>query len=75
MENDCRSVALPAISTGVYGYPLAAAARVSLSTVIEFQRQATQPELVRFVLFGDDALRAFEQALLHMPGIDTAAPG
>ncbi|HVU87596.1 MAG TPA: macro domain-containing protein [Pirellulales bacterium] len=75
VENDCRSVALPAISTGVYGYPLADAARVSLSTVIEFQRDAARPELVRFVLFGDDAMRVFAETLSQWPGIESDDPG
>ena len=51
-----RTVAFPAISCGVYGYPLDEAAPIALSSV----RQAdTRVELVRFVLFGDAALAAF----------------
>ncbi len=68
VENDCRTVAMPAISTGVYGYPLAEAARVSLETVIAFLNDAQQPELVRFVLFGPDALAVFSETLLHLSG-------
>lgn len=74
VEHDCRSVALPAISTGIYGYPLPAAAHVSLSTVIKFQRSAAQPELVRFVLFGDDALRAFSDTLSRLASTEPAGP-
>jgi O-acetyl-ADP-ribose deacetylase (regulator of RNase III) len=58
--HECRSVALPAISTGVYGYPLENAARVALGTAVEFLERFGQPQLVRFVLFGDEALRVFE---------------
>ena len=59
-ENGCARVAFPAISTGVYGYPLGEAAPVAVAAV---RGADTQVELVRFVLFGQDALRAFERAL------------
>src|SRR3954451_4494038 len=56
------SVAFPAISTGVYGYPVELAAPVAVAAV----REAMAPpvELVRFVLFNDEALRVFERALV-----------
>jgi O-acetyl-ADP-ribose deacetylase (regulator of RNase III) len=63
VEHDCRSIALPALSTGVYGYPLHLASRVALGTVIEFLQQHGQPQLVRFVLFGDRAYEAFRSTL------------
>jgi O-acetyl-ADP-ribose deacetylase len=58
----CRSVAFPAISTGVYGYPVDRAADVALRTTAE--ELAGQPEIERvtFVLFSDEHLAAFEQA-------------
>lgn len=59
VERGCRSVAFPAISTGVYGYPLELAADVALRTVIAFLRENGRPELVRFVLFGRPAYEAF----------------
>lgn len=63
IEHDCRSIALPAVSTGVYGYPLARAAEVSLGVAVEFLKAEDRPELVRFVLFGEPALRAFTEQL------------
>lgn len=54
------TVAFPAISAGVYGWPMSDAARIAVRTV----RQAATPpvELVRFVLFSDSALEAFRAA-------------
>ena len=63
VEHQCRSVALPAVSTGVYGYPLAAAAQISLAATAEFLKEHGRPEIVRFVLFGDPALAIFTSTL------------
>jgi O-acetyl-ADP-ribose deacetylase len=59
-ELGARTVAFPAISTGVYGYPLEEAAPIAVGAV---RNAETHVELVRFVLFGDDALRAFAAVL------------
>jgi len=63
VEHDCRSIALPALSTGAYRYPMDQAARVSLSTAIDFLKEHGKPELVRFVLFDAGAYGAFAAAL------------
>lgn len=62
-QHGCRSVAFPAISTGVYGYPMDRAAELSIRVVIDFLQQHEQPELVRFVLFGEGAWGAYARAL------------
>ena len=62
-ELGCRSLAFPAISCGVYGYPPEEAAPVALSAVTEALVQHPEIELARFVLFGDDLYAAFERAL------------
>jgi O-acetyl-ADP-ribose deacetylase len=66
VERDCRSVAFPAISTGVYGYPVDLAAQASLETVRDFLVEHRRPELVRVVLFGEGAYGAFSRVLEEM---------
>ena len=65
-EHHCRSVALPSLSTGAYGFPIDQAARIALATADEFLKEEGPPELVRFVLFGTEALAAFEAALREL---------
>lgn len=65
-EHDCQSVAFPAVSTGVYGYPIDLAASVSLKVVRRFLVEHQTPELVRFVLFGEGAYGAFARVLESM---------
>lgn len=59
-EVGARSVAFPAISTGVYGYPIAPATQIAVDTV---RSTLTHAELVRFVCFNDDVLDAYRTAL------------
>ncbi|HTN22731.1 MAG TPA: O-acetyl-ADP-ribose deacetylase [Solirubrobacteraceae bacterium] len=59
----CARVALPAISAGVYGYPLAAAARVAIDATRAALDDHPEVREARFWLFGDDAHAAFAAAL------------
>jgi O-acetyl-ADP-ribose deacetylase len=59
-ELGARTVAFPAISTGVYGYPVELAAPVAIRSVLD---APTQVDEVRFVLFGPYVYEAFERAL------------
>jgi O-acetyl-ADP-ribose deacetylase (regulator of RNase III) len=64
----CRRVALPAISTGVYGYPLPDAARVAIDAVrAALERHATLRE-ARFWLFDERAHDAFAAQLAALDG-------
>src|SRR5262249_19448922 len=59
-----RTIALPAISTGVYGYPLDLAAPIALGAIIDhLRRHRGVHDEVRCVLFGAAALQAFAAAL------------
>lgn len=62
-ELGARSVAFPAISCGVYGYPIPEAAAIAVRTVKDFAEKDTRIEVVRFVLFGEDTYKPFEYAL------------
>ena len=62
-RNDCRSVVLPAISCGAYGYPVAAAAAVSISAVKRELIASGAPALVRWVMWDESAYAAWRKAL------------
>ena len=59
-EQGAESVAFPAISTGVYRYPIEEAADIAISAVVE---ASTDVREVRFVLHGAEAYAVFERAL------------
>lgn len=66
LEHDCRSIAFPAISTGVYGYPRDLAATTSLEAVRRFLGEQGRPSLVRIVLFDEGSYGAFARVLEAM---------
>ena len=53
------SIAFPAISTGIYSYPLEAATEIAVRTVREFAAEAGELATVHFTCFSDEALRAY----------------
>ena len=65
-ENGVESVAFPAISTGVFGYPAEEAAEVALQAVREEAERLERIRLVRFVLFGKGDLEVHEMALSRL---------
>jgi O-acetyl-ADP-ribose deacetylase (regulator of RNase III) len=62
-DNGIESVAFPAISTGIFGYPLEEAAEVAVQTVREQADRLERVRLVRFVLFGERGLEIHETVL------------
>jgi O-acetyl-ADP-ribose deacetylase (regulator of RNase III) len=63
-EAEAVGIALPAISCGIYGYPLDAAATIAIDAVAQELAIPGSLELATFVLFSDAAGAAFERALL-----------
>ena len=61
--NSYTSVAFPAISTGVYGYPRAAAAEIAVKTVSEFITRHALPEQVYFVCYDEENAHLYERLL------------
>jgi len=62
-DNDIRSIAFPAISCGVYGYPLEQAAAIAVNTVLEQAEKYPDITDVYFVCFNDAVYSAYQQAL------------
>jgi O-acetyl-ADP-ribose deacetylase len=61
------SVAFPAISTGVYGYPVEEAASVALGALREALRAGSAVSLVRCVLFSAEDFEIYRRALFALP--------
>ena len=62
-QHDCRTVAFPAISTGIYGFPLARAFGIAVREVQQFLMHHDLPEHVTFVCFSESALHICESAV------------
>ncbi len=59
-EHGIKTIAFPAISTGVYAYPLVDATSIAISTVVEFVKQEPNAfEEIRFVTFSDEAFNIY----------------
>jgi len=62
-ENDIKSIALPAISTGIFGFPMKECARIMLKAAIEYLQGQTRIEKVIFCLYDQKALETFIKQL------------
>lgn len=63
-EYGCRTIAFPAISCGVFGYPLLDAARIAIEATSEFLAAHELPANVTWVLFGEETFLAWQEAVL-----------
>jgi O-acetyl-ADP-ribose deacetylase (regulator of RNase III) len=64
LKNAVRTIAFPAISCGIYGYPVEAAAEIAVSETRNVLADREEIERVLFVAFGDDVRRALERSIL-----------
>ncbi|NLF44371.1 MAG: macro domain-containing protein [Bacteroidales bacterium] len=64
-EKNITSVAFPAISTGIFGYPKKEAAWISLQTIVDLCPSLKKVKTIRFVLFSDSDLDIFSNTLSH----------
>jgi O-acetyl-ADP-ribose deacetylase (regulator of RNase III) len=63
VANNVSTIAFPAISCGIYGYPIPAAAQIAIDTVTRFLANDRTIDQVVFACFGDEVLNAFQSAL------------
>ena len=62
-ENGMKSIGFPAISTGVYGFPIERCAEIMLSVAIDYLQRETGVVRVVFCLYGEEAFGVFEWVL------------
>ncbi|MHC4574013.1 MAG: macro domain-containing protein [Planctomycetota bacterium] len=62
-ENNLKSISFPAISTGVFGFPIERCAEIMLKTTIDYLKGQTGLDKVLFCLFGQAAYQVFENQL------------
>jgi O-acetyl-ADP-ribose deacetylase (regulator of RNase III) len=63
LENGCKTIAFPNISTGIYGYPKEEAAEIAVKTVKEFLNENKAIEMVTFVCFDDENYKLIEKQI------------
>jgi O-acetyl-ADP-ribose deacetylase (regulator of RNase III) len=61
-EHGCRSIAFPAISTGIFGFPLQSATDIAIKTVRERLARESSLQQIIFVCFSEEVLAAYRAA-------------
>lgn len=62
-DHNCRTVAFPAISSGIYGYPKDQATGIAVGAVNDFLQQNAVPDTVTFCCFDDQTAELYQRAV------------
>ncbi|RLF46343.1 MAG: RNase III inhibitor, partial [Thermoplasmata archaeon] len=62
-KHGIKSISFPAISTGIYGYPVGEAAEIAVKAIVDFMKEHDEIELVRMVLYDMAAFEAHRRAM------------
>lgn len=65
-QHGLKSIAFPAISTGIFGFPVERCARIMLGAVMDYLRSDTGLNRVVFCLYGQESYNAFQRALKQL---------
>jgi O-acetyl-ADP-ribose deacetylase (regulator of RNase III) len=65
-EKKIKNIAFPAISTGIYGFPIEKCSQIMLQTAIEFIKKNDSPQEIVFCLYGQEAYSVFEKTLENL---------
>jgi len=65
-KHNLKSISFPAISTGVFGFPIDRCAKVMLSAALEYLKGPTGLERVVFCLFGEESFKTFKEVLSEL---------
>ncbi len=63
MQHGLKSISFPAISTGIFGYPIEEAAKIAITTIMNFLKENEQIERVRLVLYNKDAFDVHKKVM------------
>ncbi|TPI10183.1 O-acetyl-ADP-ribose deacetylase [Mesorhizobium sp. B4-1-3] len=62
-DHDCQTVAFPAISTGIYGYPKDQATEIAVGTVSTFLRENAVPDVITFCCFDEQTAEVYRRTV------------
>jgi O-acetyl-ADP-ribose deacetylase (regulator of RNase III) len=67
-ERKIKDIAFPAISTGIFGFPLQRCSEIMLGAAMEFMEKHEYPQEIIFCLYGQEAYSVFEKTLEELTG-------
>ena len=73
-EQGVETIAFPAISTGIYGYPLEPATRIAVAQAVQFLQEHELPARVIFVCFGDQTYGTYQRVVGELAAEEGARP-